>query len=85
MESCSVCACDENEIPSIWRPNHETMDIPNAQSYGWISSYPPNSTLESLEGLSQYTRNGKPSQITESGKNEHMYTLLVFVYIISSN
>ena len=34
MEGCSVCACNENEIPSAWRENN----LGQLHDFGWVSS-----------------------------------------------
>ena len=40
MEACSVCACDEKDLPFEWAKtaDTETSDHSDEQSFGWISN-----------------------------------------------
>lgn len=39
MEGCSVCTCNENEIPSTWlSPNYVEESNKPPDEYGWVSS-----------------------------------------------
>ncbi len=60
MEGCSVCACDEKEIPTIWLsseyndPNnliHKEEKKISVDEFGWISNNNLKKRNKNLEGL----------------------------------
>jgi len=45
MEGCSVCTCDESEVPKAWlkeTSNSNEIDSRKAHEYGWIASLASN-------------------------------------------
>jgi len=56
MEACSVCACDEKDLPFEWAKTTDTdtnddHDPSDEQSFGWISSESHMDPLQNLEKL----------------------------------
>ena len=44
MEGCSVCTCDESEVPKAWlkQTSSNEVDSRKAHDYGWIASLASN-------------------------------------------
>lgn len=74
MEGCSVCTCDEKEVPQLQLPPtyYEEVKDKVDDSYGWVSSTNSSYGFSGLghdESLGRVTKSTEPPADSESSEN----------------